>query len=100
MVKTPGLNKVQPQKFLRKLTTSEEIDSKWAILTRVIDNSSLKGGLRSTIFNKSINKRAHAFIKTWVQMLKRKHSKGSESSQSVNEKGELALRKTLSFRKK
>ena len=86
--------------ILQKLTTSEEIDSKWAILTRVIDNSSLKKALRSKIFNKWINIRAHAFVKAWVQMVKRKHSKGSKPSQSLSEKGEPALRKTLSFRKK
>ena len=49
--------------FLHKLTTSEEIDSKWAILTRVIDNSSLKKSLRNKIFNKWINVRAYAFCK-------------------------------------
>ena len=41
-----------------------------------------------------------AFVKAWVQMVKRKHSEGSELSQSLSEKGEPALRKTLSFRKK
>ena len=41
-----------------------------------------------------------AFVKAWVQMVKRKHSEGSELSQSLSEKGEPALRKILSFRKK
>ena len=48
---------------LQKLTTNEEIDSKWAMLTRVIDNSSLKKALRNKIFNKWIHIRAHAFVK-------------------------------------
>ena len=86
--------------ILQKLTTSEETDSKWAMLTRVIDNSSLKEALRSKTFNKWINMRLHAFVKAWMQMVKRKHSQGPELSQSLSEKGELALRRTLSFRKK
>ena len=63
--------------ILQKLTTSEETDSKWAMLTRVIDNSSLKEALRSKTFNKWINMRLHAFVKAWVQMVKRKHFTGA-----------------------
>ena len=47
-----------------------------------------------------MNLRAHVFVKALVKMIKRKHSKGSKSSQSLSVKGEPALRKTLHFRKK
>lgn len=44
-----------------------------------------------------------ALVKAWVQMFKRKHSKGSELSQSLSKKGEPALRNeksklTIAFR--
>ena len=62
--------------ILQKLAVSDKIDSKWTILTRVIDNSSLKGQLRSKIFNKWINIRAHAFVRAWVQMAKKNTQRG------------------------
>ena len=63
-------------------------------------NSILKGALRSKIFNKEISIRVHAFIKTRVKMVERKHSKKSEMSQSLSEKEKPPLQKTLSFRNK
>ena len=63
-------------------------------------NSILKGALRGKIFNKEIDIKVHAFIKAWVKMVERKHSKGSEMSQSLSEKEKPALQKTLSFREK
>ena len=63
-------------------------------------NSILKGALRSKVFNKEINIRVYAFIKAWVKLVERKHSKGSEMSQSLSEKEKPVLQKTLSFRKK
>ena len=68
-------------------------------MARVIDNLSLKKALRKKIFNKWINIRTHAFVKTWVQIKKKTHSTELKLSQSLSQKGEPATRKTLSFRK-
>ena len=40
-------------------------------MARVIDNLSLKKALRKKIFNKWINIRTNAFVKTWVQIKKK-----------------------------
>ena len=46
-------------------------------MARVIDNLSLKKALRKKIFNKWINIRTHAFVKTWVQIKKKTHTQRS-----------------------
>ena len=46
-------------------------------MARVIDDLSLKKALRKKIFNKWINIRTNAFVKTWVQIKKKTHTQRS-----------------------
>ena len=48
---------------------------------------------------KWINIRAHAFVKAWIQIVKRKLSQKKDASKNVSERVEPAMRKCLATRK-
>lgn len=79
-----------------KLSESQDIDLKWTELTRQISNLHLKQKMLKQIFRKWINVRTYHFVRTWIQISKRKQDK---KKTILSEKGEPALRKTLSTKK-
>ena len=66
----------------------------WSTITRHIDNTVLKDMLLLKILQMWMNIRAYSFIKTWINVTKRKSAK-LYSRSSIAQKSEPALRKTL-----
>ena len=64
---------------------SENIEVCWHKITRNISNLSVKEIIKNKILLKWINIRANAFVKSWIQMIKRK------GSTTMSRKGEPSL---------
>ena len=71
---------------------SENIEVCWHKITRNISNLSVKGIIKKKIL-KWINIRANGFVKSWIEMIKRK------GSMTISRKGEPSLRKYLGVTK-
>ena len=65
----------------------------WEKLTRSVGNEDLKEKLKGKIVIKWIDIGVNAFIKTWVQIIRREESRSSSSNDG---RQEVAMRKTLS----
>ena len=61
--------------LLSKLLKHEYVQTYWPTITRHIDNASLKGTLLLKILQTMINIRGNSFIKTWINVMKRKSAK-------------------------
>ena len=72
---------------------SENIEVCWHNITRNISHLSVKKMIKKEILLKWINIRANAFVKSWIQMIKRK------GSMAITRKGEPSLRKSLGVTK-
>ena len=75
------------------LSKSENIEVCWHNIARNISNLSVKEMIKNKILLKWINIRANAFVKSWIQMIKRK------DSMTISRKGEASLRKSLGVTK-
>ena len=64
---------------------SENIEVCWHKITRNISNLSVKQIIKNKILLKWINIRTNAFVKSWIQMIKRK------GSTTMSRKGEPSL---------
>ena len=64
----------------------------WKKLTRSVGNEDLKEKLKVKIVTKWIDIRVNAFIKTWVQIIRRKESRSGSSNDG---RQEVTMRKTL-----
>ena len=80
-------------KVFEKLSENNLIRCYWEKLTRSVGNEDLKEKLKVKIVTKWIDIRVNAFIKTWVQIIRRKESRSSSSNDG---RREVAMRKTLS----
>ena len=80
-------------KVFEKLSENNLIRCYWEKLTRSVGNEDLKEKLKVKIVTKCIDIRVNAFIKTWVQILRRKESRSSSSNDG---RQEVVMRKTLS----
>ena len=80
-------------KEFEKLSENNLIRCYWEKLTRSVGNEDLKEKLKVKIVTKWIDIRVNAFIKTWVQIIRRKESRSSSSNDG---RREVAMRKTLS----
>ena len=80
-------------KVFKKLSENNLIKCYWEKLTRSVGNEDLKEKLKVKIVTKWIDIRVNAFIKTWVQIIRRKESRSSSSNDGCQE---VAIRKTLS----
>ena len=79
---------------LLKLTMeSEEINSAWESVARHIPNESLKDILQKQFMKKCIDLRARAFVKTYIQIVKRFNNRSN--AQKLSKKAKLAFRKTM-----
>ena len=63
-------------------------------LTKDLESNALATQLKCLVLNKWINIRANAFIKAWVNIAKYKYAE--EKGKKIDNKGQPALRKTLS----
>ena len=95
--------------MFEKLSENNLIRCYWEKLTRSVGNEDLKEKLKVKIVTKWIDIRVNAFIKTWVQIIRRKESrsgssndgrhfanaKDSSTSSHVLEKGQPSIRKSL-----
>ena len=79
--------------LLKLMMESEEINSAWESVARHIPNESLKEILQKQFIKKWIDLRARAFVKTYIQILKRFNN--TSNPQKLSKKAEPALRKTL-----
>ena len=80
-------------KVFEKLSENNLIICYWEKLTRSVGNEDLKEKLKVKIVTKWIDIRVNAFIKTWVQIIRRKESRSGTSNDG---RQEVAMRKTLS----
>ena len=80
-------------KVFEKLSENNLIRCYWKKLTRSVGNEDLKEKLKVKIVSKWIDIRVNAFIKTWVQIIRRKESRSGTSNDGRHE---VAVRKTLS----
>ena len=83
--------------ILKEVKKSTMVDQYWESLSRNIPNKTLSQSLKDQIINKWVDIRAHAFVKCYVQMLKRKLAKEPDNASgvSLSKAAEPALRKTL-----
>ena len=72
---------------------NEEINSAWESVARHILNESLKEILQKQFMKKWIDLRTKAFVKTYIQIVKRFNNRSNP--QKLSKKAEPALRKTL-----
>ena len=72
---------------------SEEINSAWESVSRHIPNESLKEILQKQFMKNCIDLRARAFVKTYIQIVKRFNNRSNP--QKLSKKTKPALRKTL-----
>ena len=79
--------------LLKLLMESEEINSAWKSVARHIPNESLKEILQKQFMKKWIDLRARAFVKTYIQILKRFNN--ISNPEKLSKKAKPALRKTL-----
>ena len=79
--------------LLKLMMESEEINSAWESVARHIPNELLKEILQKQFMKKWIDLRARAFVKTYIQILKRFNNRSNP--QKLSKKAEPALRKTL-----
>ena len=76
--------------LLSKLLKHEYVQTYWSTITRHIDNKVLKDTLLLKILQTWGNIRAYSFIKTWLNVMKRKSAK-LYSRSSIAQKSEPAL---------
>ena len=79
--------------MFEKLSENNLIKCYWEKLTRSVGNEDLKEKLKVKIVTEWIDIRVNAFIKTRVQIIRRKDSRSSSSNDGGQE---VAMRKTLS----
>ena len=79
-------------KVFEKLSENNLIRCYWEKLTRSVGNEDLKEKLKVKIVTKWIDIRVNAFIKTWVQIIRRKESRSGSSNDG---RQEVTMRKTL-----
>ena len=79
-------------KVFEKLSENNLIKCYWEKLTRSVGNEDLKEKLKVKIVTKWIDIRVNAFIKTWVQIIRRKESRSGSSNDG---RQEVTMRKTL-----
>ena len=82
--------------LLKAFSESRLINSAWSVLTRHVANKDQAEKLKHKIYSKCINVRAYAFVKAWIQLMKRKMSKVKGGSKVLKRE---ALRKRLSSKK-
>ena len=80
--------------LLSKVLKHENVQNYWSTITRHIDNKNLKDTLLFKILQTWVDIRVYSFIKTWLNVMKRKSAK-LYSRSSIAQKSEPALRKTL-----
>ena len=76
--------------LLSKLLKHEYVQTYWSTITRHIDNKVLKDTLLLKILQTWGNIRAYSFIKTWLNVMKRKSAK-LYSRSSIAQKSEPAI---------
>ena len=74
-----------------KITNSELLQRDWDLLTKNLKNTLLCDKLFHRIVTKWVNIRINAFIKTWMQIMRRE----SEGMNKPGAQGEVSLRKSL-----
>ena len=79
-------------KLCSKITNSELLQRDWDVLTKDLNNRLLCDKLFHRIVTKWVNIRINAFIKTWMQIMRRE-SEGMIKPGAQGEK--VSLRKTL-----
>ena len=72
-------------KVFEKLSENNLIRCYWEKLTRSVGNEDLKKKLKVRIVTKWIDIRVNAFIKTWVQIIRRKESRSGTSNDGRQE---------------
>ena len=80
-------------KVFEKFSENNLIKCYWEKLTRSVGNEDSKEKLKVKIVTKWIYIRLNAFIKTWVQIIRRKESKSGDSNDG---RQEVPMRKTVS----
>ena len=80
-------------KVFEKLSENNLIGCYWEKLTKSVGNEDLKEKLKVKIVIKWIDIRVNAFIKTWIQIIRRKESRSGTSNDS---RQDVVMQKTLS----
>ena len=80
-------------KVFEKLSEKNLIGCYWEKLTKSVGNEDLKEKLKVKIVIKWIDIRVNAFIKTWIQIIRRKESRSGTSNDSHQD---VVMQKTLS----
>ena len=80
------------EKIYERIISDENLSTDWEILTRQIVNKTLCDKLKEKIVKKWVNIRINAFVKVWIQIMRRElqHTDKKPAAQ-----GEVALRKGL-----
>ena len=102
LMKTYGGENIQ-KLLLDEFNKNNLIDNCWSSITCRIENESLKNILKSEVLKKWINIRGNAFVKAWVDIVKKKQyenqKRKNKTKQKISKKGEASLRKELGGQK-